>query len=565
MLPARAGGPPFDQAEPTFGARAGLAAVAAAPLFCTTLCHDPFVVPKFLPLAIGAVLLWIGYLRGAAPGGNALAPGIAAFGAAAILSTIGSVDIPASLFGPHRGQFHALLPIALCALIYMGVARSELTREQVVSAVLLGAIPVALYALLQAAHWDEPLAFSIQDGRVGGTFGSPIFLGAYLGLVLPLAWHFLFKDGWERTLGFLAMVLALGALNAARSRGGFAAGASGIVAYEAIRSGKAVAFTLVLLALMFAVMVFPKSSASDRERVEIWRAALAAWRDHPLLGYGPDTFGLAFRRHMTPAFVAAEGNDLTIQLSAHNDLLQVAATMGAVGLAAYTFLLSRLCTLAKQAVAVGTGWAGAAAIGAAVALFVQGKVNPVPTAVIAVAAALLGACDRPVWRPMPTARAAGSWLGLGLSVLLLAPVLMLVRAERLQKYGEVLRAQGDFIGWAQAYNKAAQVDPWDMHYTLMQADRLQAILPGLSLKDQGKLVDQLVIMADRAVRIHPQDSAAHEILGLALYSQALQKGHRQRAADITREYRTAVNLAPGFSPLAQRAAAVVGMMRGPGA
>jgi O-antigen ligase len=65
-----------------------------------------------------------------------------------------------------------------------------------------------------------------------------------------------------------------------------------------------------------------------RGRLELWRLAIAMWRDHPLLGVGPDNF-----RRLHPQYGGWLGAG-NFPMSAHNQLLESAATTGLVGLLA---------------------------------------------------------------------------------------------------------------------------------------------------------------------------------------------------------------------------------------
>jgi O-antigen ligase len=71
-------------------------------------------------------------------------------------------------------------------------------------------------------------------------------------------------------------------------------------------------------------------------RLMMWRDTIPMIMDRPLLGYGPDNFAEPFERY--------EGEDLRAFFpdeyidKAHNEFLQVAATTGLLGLAAYLWV-----------------------------------------------------------------------------------------------------------------------------------------------------------------------------------------------------------------------------------
>lgn len=106
------------------------------------------------------------------------------------------------------------------------------------------------------------------------------------------------------------------------------------------------------------------------ERRELWRLALAMWREHPLLGAGPDNFRWLHGRYAGQAF-------WDTRVFANNTLLEVAATTGGLGVMAIAFTyaaglgagyrwLRRAApgsAEARQAAALGALWLGLMAHG----------------------------------------------------------------------------------------------------------------------------------------------------------------------------------------------------------
>jgi hypothetical protein len=79
-------------------------------------------------------------------------------------------------------------------------------------------------------------------------------------------------------------------------------------------------------------------------RVALWRAALAAWREHPLLGLGADNF-----RHIYGRYLGLPDPD--DRLHANNLYLETLADEGTLGLLALVFLIGALGAAARRAVA----------------------------------------------------------------------------------------------------------------------------------------------------------------------------------------------------------------------
>jgi O-antigen ligase/polysaccharide polymerase Wzy-like membrane protein len=108
------------------------------------------------------------------------------------------------------------------------------------------------------------------------------------------------------------------------------------------------------------------TSGSMATRLHIWHDTLALVASRPLTGYGPDTFGLAY-----PSFQTGNWTPGLLIDKAHGDLLQVAATQGLIGVAAY---LWTLVAFVKSFLEGGRGQA-AGVFGGFVAYELQLQVN----------------------------------------------------------------------------------------------------------------------------------------------------------------------------------------------
>jgi O-antigen ligase/tetratricopeptide (TPR) repeat protein len=314
--------------------------------------------------------------------------GVVLFLLSAALSTAFSINPLIALVGTHDS--HA----GLCTLAAYGVlffAARGLCRGHDDARLLLGGCLVAggvaaAYALLQflgldPVHWDDPSKVGAYV-RPFGTLGNPNLLAAYLVMTLPLTVFFAARAARARrwlTLAALAMVglLSSAAIVLSVSRAAWLALACGgvvlLVGTLAARGwgpatilglprglgrglGAALrglardrvallALPLILGGVVVAVFELGGHQAlwqAVRERLanlddalsrrHIWNAGLAIFRDHPLLGTGPDTFQLAFGLKRTAAYWQVEWNATPAR--AHNEFIHVLATQGLVGAAA---------------------------------------------------------------------------------------------------------------------------------------------------------------------------------------------------------------------------------------
>lgn len=175
----------------------------------------------------------------------------------------------------------------------------------------------------------------VRDGAVHGAL--TVLLG--MGLVLTYS-----RGAWLSALAAGGLLLAL------FPRGGRARPALRLTVI-ALLIGAAV-ITVTTAAAMSArqgasgvvsraASVADSGDLSIRGRMEFWRAAVAVFLDHPVLGTGGGTFGAVHAAYQRDARFFAR--------DAHNLYLQTAAELGVLGLAALGGLLTALVLTARRA------------------------------------------------------------------------------------------------------------------------------------------------------------------------------------------------------------------------
>jgi tetratricopeptide (TPR) repeat protein len=204
--PLRARAPATD--EPGSGERvplvtAGICSVVlAVPLAVLGGAAGPYDDPKAwaLPILVSATgLAWLARAwRGprpaaAAPGAGArLVRGLLLASLAwSVITTVTSLAPLQSVMGSF-GRGMGLFTTGSATLLFLLVlseCRTERIARTLVGAALLGSVPVCALALGQAAGWD-PLPGTwdpvLRSMAVRSTFGSHIFLGSYLVVLIPL-------------------------------------------------------------------------------------------------------------------------------------------------------------------------------------------------------------------------------------------------------------------------------------------------------------------------------------------------------------------------------------------
>lgn len=361
--------------EPTT-ARAQRAVVLATLVLSGVLYWRPgldnFDGIKFTVVLLGAGLL------GALAVGRAVAAGrltlpltpvawaACAFVVAMALSTAASEQPVAALFGVHRRYAGFLLYASLAALL-LAVLRlfdQRSVRAVVVAAAVSGTL-VACYGVLQLIGAD-PLGWNDEYGAsVFSTMGNPNFAAGYLAICLPaICWvAFLRRSSLAlRVAGALLVLLVLLVIAGTRSDQGFAAAAAGLavpllawllglqpsrrrLGVGALGGVSVLGFVVLVAGLLGSGPLARLSTqTSFALRNAYWRAALTMFADRPLVGVGPDRYGVNYRtaRPLGAALDVGlpQGND-----AAHNVALHLLATGGV------------LVAVAYAAVVGCTGWA----------------------------------------------------------------------------------------------------------------------------------------------------------------------------------------------------------------
>jgi hypothetical protein len=315
-----------------------------------------------------------------------------AFLSLSALSTLFSDDIMHSLIGQWV-RYDGLLSLTAGVLLFYATARfldSWLKVRIFLVAGVTSAVLVSVYGILQSfgldpvASWGipwytmEPVSVSGPlssyyevTGRAFSSLGHPIRLAAYLTLMIgaTLALYFRTEAKWERWMWLVAMAVMAACWLYTYTRGamlgvGVALPAIFFLAHRRLGSVRplllpiaviVVAVIVAQLASPYSTSVFSRfgdanlaptledvpegSDVSVATRLMMWRDTIPMIRERPLFGHGPDNFAEPFKRH--------EGEDLRAFFpdgdyidKAHNEFLQVAATTGLLGLAAYLWVFA---------------------------------------------------------------------------------------------------------------------------------------------------------------------------------------------------------------------------------
>jgi O-antigen ligase len=321
-----------------------------------------------------AVLLVLSLLRWVRQGAVTLKrtpldlPLLAFIGSAA-LSSLFAVNRNVAIFGTYD-RWEGLLTIVSYALIFwlaVQLLSSDGEARGLIWSLLISGYVVGAVAILQAG-------FGLLGGgyfpgangviRADATLANPDFTGIFLAMLLPIAFAKLVsrRPAITRVLAASLVVVLLLGLVATYTRAAWIGAVVGVITVLVLRRGRFHVWPLVISASLvivgFAVAagiaastppsagsgvghailariasITDLSSGTQNERLGTWADTLPLIASRPILGYGPDTFGLVYPQFET-------SNKLgTLWDKPHQDALGVAASQGILGLLAYIWIL----------------------------------------------------------------------------------------------------------------------------------------------------------------------------------------------------------------------------------
>ncbi|KKU04025.1 MAG: hypothetical protein UX03_C0005G0009 [Candidatus Woesebacteria bacterium GW2011_GWE1_45_18] len=296
-----------------------------------------------------------------------------------LLSTAFSIDVRTSLLG-YYSRFHGGFLSTLSYSLLFWAFVSNMDRAKTLKAIrflVFSGIIVSFYGVLQHFGIDKDVWVQDVQERVFSTLGQPNWLAAWLVALLPIAWAFYLSlrqksKNFRPWLGVSALYVLTLAYTKSRS------GLLGLAVAAAIFWGINLLYrlkerpkfliknSLLLIALSVFLLFaggtpwtsslekFFTSGLEDKTpetvgpaletggtesgtiRKIVWKGAVDVWKNYPLVGSGVETFAFSYYQ-----FRPVEHNLVSewdfLYNKAHNELLNILATTGLLGLGAYLY------------------------------------------------------------------------------------------------------------------------------------------------------------------------------------------------------------------------------------
>lgn len=323
-----------------------------------------------------------------------------------VISTVFSLHPRTSWFGYYtRFNGGLLSTLSYISIFYAMIANLKKTQVQgIISSLLLSMLLVSLYAIPEhfghsPSCWLITQKFDVacwvQDvqNRVFATFGQPNWLATFLITLIPLNVDYLLREKkWLNRLYLLVVLLSsVSALLFSKSRSGLLGLALGLSFYGIAKLWQSkknrilqlkklsiVASLITLLIILIGTPYTPNfkellsgqgkilitpapapeiqvgGTPSEEIRKIVWQGAVKVWQRYPIFGSGVETFAYSYYLDRPVAHNLVSEWDFLYN-KAHNELLNLLANTGLVGLLSYLALLGAAFYLGRKSIAILAG------------------------------------------------------------------------------------------------------------------------------------------------------------------------------------------------------------------
>jgi O-antigen ligase/cytochrome c-type biogenesis protein CcmH/NrfG len=295
---------------------------------------------------------------------NPLTISVTAFFLLNLLSGFFGVNVLRSIWGNYErmgGAFYlGHLVLLYFYVLMIGQINSRYFRLFLQFVVGIGAA-VSLDAVMVRLTHNNFLLNDPSYPRVSGTFGNPIFIASFLVVPIFLAAFFAVSENviWKKIYYWAAAALGVLVIFLSQTRGAVVGLGVGIflaaVLYVILTPARklkvwggitiAVVAAAVMLLFVFHSSfpqgsllhrVFNLDDSNTKSRLIEWGVALKGYKDHPLLGVGPENYYVIGNKYYNPAIFQYDPSWFD---KPHNYLIEVLVTSGIFGFLAYLSIL----------------------------------------------------------------------------------------------------------------------------------------------------------------------------------------------------------------------------------
>lgn len=349
-------------------------AVFLAPLIIVNNFFLPFVFPKAMFFRVLSEIMLLGYLtllfsnfKKYRPRLSGLIIVTGIFLLAMILAAIFSVSPYTSFWGTLE-RMEGLLSFIhywIFFVILTVIFQDKKNWFRIFNFSVLIALFIDFYSLLQRLGWSALVGSDNEDRfRAVGTIGNPAFLAVFLLLncLLLLILFIKTKQRWLRFVYGMIFIFHLIVIYLTNTRGVLLGLIVGLFLFSIFyfisfpQSKLRKYFIIIFLAVVAVVSllfinrdkpwvqqnnslahltdVSLGTSGSIKTRLMAWQIGWQGFKEKPLLGWGPENYNIVFNKYFKSEYLT--GFNQTVWYDrAHNMVVEVATTMGIIGLISY--------------------------------------------------------------------------------------------------------------------------------------------------------------------------------------------------------------------------------------
>jgi len=587
--------------------------VISLPLAFNPKFLDAFALPKVTLLRIITLIMLTSWIVKTAENGkftwrkSPLNLPVLIFIFVTFIATVFSTNPYFSFFGQYMYHMEGLWATINYGVLYLLVIANLDVFEvrNIILAFITASGATCVYGLLQ--HFGMELVnwqISSKE-RIWSTMGNPNFLAGFLIMAIPLTIAILLERRRQNenrlslNTGLLVALLCLQliCLNFTYSRASWVGLFSGLAILAVLwrrQLGKMKKiFKLTILVLFLAISfiflfkaiemrrlalrnlepletrgfisktaerllsIIDLNETDAASRISGWKSALCMVKERPLLGMGPDTLTINFRRYELPGFSRLAGIALANPAYAHNEVLQVAATLGIAGLLSYLWLLlnyfrmvTKFPDLRKDPIVAG--------MTASVGAVLVNNLFSFHTVTTATLFWLFLGFTTILWTKSGGKKALSicisRWTKWTIySILFVLNLFLIVTFLRIY-FGDAHFPKGLFFEAKKRYDvaiseyqKAVKINPWEQTYYQNLAKIYQDV--ALVIPDRMQrigLLEKSVAMYKRHLELVPQDALSHNGLGVGYVYMAEQLSDEKYYQLARDSFQLSIQMAPYF-------------------
>lgn len=321
----------------------------------------------FRTLTEVALILWLILLMADfkyAPRITLLTGAVLAFFAAQVVSSLAGFNFDRSFWGTLEAGRGLIMDLHYTALFLLlaGVFRTKQDWLFLLRIFVFVSFISTLAGFLQFAGVEEFYSADPFAGRISGTLSNPVYFGSFLVISIFIGLYLVVAEqriGSRVIFGMLTLLNVI-ALVFTQTRGAFSGLVFGLfvaallclafllphnqkLKINILMAGLACSAALLFLAInqqnlidnpLFGRLYSVFDVRSINDRLPAWEIALRAWRDRPILGWGPESFGFLYDKYFAARYYKIRPS-YDVFYDAHNKILNLAAENGMAGVSLY--------------------------------------------------------------------------------------------------------------------------------------------------------------------------------------------------------------------------------------